>query len=613
MKRTLTILAPLVLVLAARAAAQVKSGEATMNLNGTVSAGYGDDYSNVAGSDHSVAGAGEADLTGMYFNPNFLSFEVQPFYNQSRLNSTFQSMTASSGVYANAKLFGGSSFPGTISFADVYNNSGNFGVPGLTNFTTHGNDESLAINWGVHLHNLPSLHFSFSDSNSDFSIYGSNTLGRLHDMMFSATATYRVAGFDLNGGYGHTGTQAETPEFLTSGPSEQTDSGLNSYYFGIAHNLPWHGSVSASAARYDISTQLGGSSSPDKYDTSIDTLTAGLSVAPLSHLTLGETTYYTDNLAGTLYNTLLTAGVIVPQNEAQPSSHDLSVTGYANYDIPAENLHFSAFTEHQQQTFLGLTFADDSYNGTAAYTKWLLGGTFNGVLGLTYTDIETTHQSLLGMNTSVNYTRAIRRWSLAGSFGYSQDTQSVLIAYTTSGYNYSGSVGRRIGRRSHWGINASGVRSLLTGVPGSASSSQNYSTSLALSRFSLNASYSESSGNSLLTPAGLVATPIPLPILNPAEVVLFNGKSYSAGLTSTPIRALTFSAAYANARSATNSNSLVSNNNFQNMYFTMTYHLRKLNLQAGYNRLAQGFSVSGAPPTVVGSYYVGVSRWFNFF
>ena len=133
-----------------------------MNLNGTVSAGYGDDYSNVAGSDHSIAGAGEADLTGMYFNPNFLSFEVQPFYNQSRLNSTFQSMTASSGVYANAKLFGGSSFPGTISFADVYNNSGNFGVPGLTNFTTHGNDESLAINWGVHLHNLPSLHFSFS-------------------------------------------------------------------------------------------------------------------------------------------------------------------------------------------------------------------------------------------------------------------------------------------------------------------------------------------------------------------------------------------------------------------------------------------------------------------
>ena len=83
-----------------RASAQVKSGEASVNLSGTVSAGYSDDYTNVAGSDHSIVGAGAADLSGIYYNPNFLSFDIQPFYNQSRLNSSFQSITSSSGVNA---------------------------------------------------------------------------------------------------------------------------------------------------------------------------------------------------------------------------------------------------------------------------------------------------------------------------------------------------------------------------------------------------------------------------------------------------------------------------------------------------------------------------------
>ena len=45
----------------------------------------------------------------------------------------------------------------------------------------------------------------------------------------------------------------------------------------------------------------------------------------------------------------------------------------------------------------------------------------------------------------------------------------------------------------------------------------------------------------------------------------------------------------------------------------MTYHFRKLDFSAGYSRLVQGFSLSGTPPTMVGSFYVGISRWFNFF
>jgi hypothetical protein len=116
-----------------------------------------------------------------------------------------------------------------------------------------------------------------------------------------------------------------------------------------------------------------------------------------------------------------------------------------------------------------------------------------------------------------------------------------------------------------------------------------------------------------LTSAGLVATPVPLPAINPAAVVLYNGKSYAVGIGSSPIRGLTLSATYAKALSGTNTNSTLSNNNYENMYFLLTYQLRKLSFQTGYLRLVQGFSASGTPPALTGSFFVGISRWFNFF
>ena len=611
--RNVVILVVFILALAPRAPAQVKAGEASVNLNATVSVGYSDDYTNLAGSDHSIVGAGTADLFGSYFNPNFLSFDIQPFYNQSRVNSNFQSLTSSSGVNASARIFGGSHYPGSISYSRAFNSSGNFDVPGLANYTTHGNNDVLAVTWGVHPDDLPSLNFSFSNANNAYSIYGANTRGTLHSDTFSVTSAYQVAGFSLNGGYQYSDSKTLTPEFLTGEPPQRANSGANSFSFGVGHNLPWNGSISAAATRLDISTDFGDTTFSDRYNTSIDTLTGAINFAPRPHLNVGANTYYTDNLEGTLYNTLLTTGVSVPQNEGQQSSDDLSLTGYANYEMPAQHLNLHAFVERQQQTFLGISFASDSLNGTASYSNTLLGGSFNGVVGVTRTSIDTTHQSLLGLNSSVNYTHQIHRWTVAGGLGYSQDAQTLLIAYTTSGYNYSGSLGRRIRRRSYWGAYVSGARSLLTNQPGSANSSHSYTTSLSLARFSINGSYSESSGNALLTSMGLVATPLPLPVITPAAVVFYNGRSYSVGLGAHPTRGLTLTAIFAKALSGTQSTSTTSHNNNENLNLLMIHNFRKLSFIAGYSRLVQGFSLSGTPPAMVGSFYVGISRWFNFF
>ena len=613
MKKTALLFAVFSFAFASRVSAQMTKGDTSLRLNGTVSAGYTDDYSNLATSDHSILGAGTADLFGSYFNPNFLSFDIQPFYNQSRVNSNFQSITASSGVNASVKIFGGSQYPGSISYSNAFNSSGNFNVPGLANFATHGNNDVFAVTWGVHPHHLPSLDFSFSDANNDYSVYGANTRGSLHSNTFSVTSAYKVAGFTLNGGYQYNDSNTLTPEFLTEQLSQHSNTSANSFSFGVGHNLPWHGSFSAAATRLDLNTNFGDTTFTDRFNTSIDTLSSTVNFEPRPRLDVGANAFYTDNLEGTVFNTLLTSGVNVLPEPEQQSSHDLSLTGYGNYQLPEQHLNLHAFVERQQQTFLGISFASDSYNGTVTYSNTLLGGAFNGVLGLTRTSIDTTNQSLLGLNSSVNYTHPLGRWTVAGGFGYSQDAQTVLIAYTTSGYTYSGSIGRRIRRKSYWGAYVSGARSLLTNEPGTANSSHSYTTSLSVARFSIEGSYSESSGNALLTSTGLVATPVPLPLVNPAAVVFYNGKAYAAGLGAHPVRGLTFSATYAKALSGTESSTLNSNNNNENLNLLMTYNFRKLSFISGYSRLVQAFSLSGSQPALVGSFYLGISRWFSFF
>lgn len=611
--RRLSALTLAILALAVEAFAQKSAGEASLNLSGTISVGYGDDTSNVGGSDHSIFGAGNADLSGFYHNPGFVSFDIQPFYNQSRLNSSFQSMTAASGVSAAAKIFGGSLFPGSISYATTYNSTGNFGIPGLPNYTTNGDSSVLAVNWGEHLKNLPSLNLNFANTTSTYSVYGANSSGNTHTDTLSATTGYRVAGFSLNGGYQFNASNTTTPEFLSGEAAEQTNSTSNSFFFGVGHNLPMHGSFSASATRLDLHSGYNDSGALDSFNTNINTLTSAVSFSPAANFNVGANAYYTNNLEGTIYNTLLTAGLVTPQTQMQENSHDLSLTGTANYDMPARHLDFHGLFVRQQQSFLGIAYTSDSSNGTVSYSNTLLGGSFNGVVGLTETSLSVSNQNMVGLISSVNYSHPIQRWTVAGGFAYTQDTQTLLANYTTSGYNYYGNVARRIRRKSYWGAYVSGSRSLLTDQPGTANTSQNYTTSFSIPRLSVSGTYSTSSGNALLTTTGLVSTPVPVSALPSSVVVLYNGSSYSAGLGSSPIRGLTVSATYVKALSGTNSNSVVSNNNTQNLFCLVMYHYRKLDFQAGYSRLDQGFSIAGTTATRDTSFFIGVSRWFNFF
>ena len=45
----------------------------------------------------------------------------------------------------------------------------------------------------------------------------------------------------------------------------------------------------------------------------------------------------------------------------------------------------------------------------------------------------------------------------------------------------------------------------------------------------------------------------------------------------------------------------------------MQYRMRKIFLNAGYTRLSQTVGAPGTQPIMVTSYFIGSSRWFNFF
>jgi hypothetical protein len=55
-----------------------------------------------------------------------------------------------------------------------------------------------------------------------------------------------------------------------------------------------------------------------------------------------------------------------------------------------------------------------------------------------------------------------------------------------------------------------------------------------------------------------------------------------------------------------------SHNNTEIYNAQLQYHLRRISLQAGYTRFTQGISAIGAPVNNT-SYFVGMTRWFDFF
>ncbi len=590
------------------AAGQVTVGDnLNMNLNGTVSAGYTGDYGNLITSDHSLSLGGTGTLSGFYYNPNFLSFTVSPYVNQARDNSSFQSLSNASGVNLSTSIFGGSHFPGSVSYAKAYNSEGNFAVPGLANYTTHGDSDTFGVSWAELVPGLPSLSANFQTGSNQYSIYGSNDSGSTASHGFGIRSGYTLEGFNLGAYYSDGSSHSQIPQILQNSPEETATSSNSGYGFSLGHVLPLHGSFSGTYNSSDVNSDFDG----NNYSGNIDTYTASAGFQPTNKFHFSVSTDYSDNLEGVLYQSITAAGGVAPPPNLGQGSHSFDLLGNASYAI-LPNMQALALADHREQYFLGESFSADSYGGGMTYGRTLFGGNLNTAFTATDNTISNSNLNALGLSATANYNRRFGKWVTGGSFSYAQNVQTLLVTYMASFYSYSGNVRRRFGKFS-WSAGASFSQTGLTEQKGTTNSSDSYNSALSYSRWiSVTGSYSKSSGNAIQTGFGLVTAPIP-PIVSPGDLILYGGKSYAFGLGSNPLRRLTISASFAKANSNTNLGGVASWNNTEQINTLFQYQFRKMYVTGGYSRLVQGFSASGAPPENVSSFYFGVSRWFNFF
>jgi hypothetical protein len=312
-----------------------------------------------------------------------------------------------------------------------------------------------------------------------------------------------------------------------------------------------------------------------------------------------------------LYQNIISAGGILQQSTPGQSSNSWDASALASYNLTKHWIFYGTF-EHRDQSYFGSTFGSNSLTGSVNYWNRFLGGALSTVLSVTRTTEDTSNQSTVGLLSVVNYSRRIMLWDVSGSGNYFQNTQTLLVGYTTSGWGYSGQLGRKFGA-VHWNANAGGSHSLLNTTVGYGYNSQNYGTGFNVRWLGFTGTYAKSSGTGLLGVNGVVTSPLAGESPLPTDLILYGGHAYGGGLGINPYKRLTITFSYARAFSDTVSNSVGSHNNSENVFGRVQYQFRQMFFNAGYSRFVQGFSASGLAPAQLNSFYVGVQRWFNFF
>jgi hypothetical protein len=589
---------------------QLSLGENTkLNAGGLFSFGYTGDYGDAVPSNHGLDLGFDGRVAGYYYNPNFISFTANPYYNQSRADSDYQSITGASGVNATANFFTGSNYPGSVTYHYDANSTGTFGSVGQPNFTTYGKSQGFGINWSAMVPDWPTLSVGYSQGTGHGTLYGTDQESDSSTRLFNVHSNYQISGFRLNGYFDRNSFDSEFPQFLSEQAQVQ-DSTDHDLGFGVQHSLPLHGSFYVNYNRASATSDylLSQGQSENTADTSSytdSTETANATFHPTQKLGFNVAQNYTDNLSGYLAQNVSTGEAPVPGINLGSGSHSSTLGGEVSYQF-TKFLAGSAQATYYDQFYFGKSYTGEYLSGTVNYGKRLWDTfTFSGSV------IDSSNgqgQNAVGFVGNVNAYRRFGRWQTSGQFSYAQNVQTLLVTYTSSYYQYSANVSRRLPGGMSWIAAFNGSHSGLTNFQGSSTHSEGYSTSLSMRRLAVNGSYTQSSGISLLGAGGLVS-PTPTPGLT--DYILFSGSSYGGGLSVTPVKRMSISGSFSRALSDTIA-STTSRNNTEIYNAQMQYHLRRIGLLAGYTRFTQGISAIGAPVNST-SYYVGMTRWFDFF
>jgi hypothetical protein len=601
------------LMLAMPAAAQVSIGDSlNMNLSGNVSFGYNGTYGDSVSSGHGIGVGGQGQLTGSYYNPNFLSFRLQPYYNRSQSNSESQSITDSSGFLGQVDLFRGSHFPGAVFFSKDLNGSGQFGVPGLSGITTHGGGRSYGFTWSELLPGLPSLTASYSSTAEHSEVFGAHDENHSTVHVFNLQSFYTIDGFHLDGRFMRQSQDASFPELFGVGAATETNYASNTLSLQATHKIllngEWSGLVTHSSfGGESLSGQQGNNS-----DGSNTLYYTGVTVNPTHKLSLAFNTNYNTNVYGTLQQQILQAGGgNILQNHQGWSTDALSMNAFAFYTVTS---HIAVTGNWGRQT-VHLAEGDRTvsrYGGSANfnYAQNFL-GSFNFSIGAVEMANEQGNQGG-GLNANVNFSRRMHGWEVGAGFNYSQYIETLLATYTTSNYKYDASVRRRFAEGLYWTASYYGSHSGLTRFEGISNRAEGFNTSVLYKRYSLNATYNQSSGTSILTTQGLVQVPGGVPAALVPQLFDYSGKGYGFGATAIVKRAV-WTLSYSKSNGSALGGISGSHFDTKSLNARLQYRLRKVYLNAGFTHFQQEVGLLGSTPINYNTFFVGFSRWFNVF
>jgi hypothetical protein len=316
-------------------------GENTkLDAGGQFTFGYNGAYGTDAPSNHGLNLGFDGAINGFYYNPNFISFTAHPYYDQSRANSDFQSVTGASGVTSTANFFSGSHFPGAVNYNYSDNSSGTFGLAGQPNFTTVGKNNGFGINWSVLLPDMPSLSVGYSQGSGTSNIYGTDQQSNATSRVFNLHSGYGVAGFRLTGFFTRDSLHSQFPEFIAGEGSSLEEASGHDFGFGAVHALPEHGSFSASYSRASETTNFQASETQTGQNQTVNTSnessyaysneTAIAVFHPLPKLSWNVSQSYADNLAGDVVQNLGTTGAAPLGVSFGPGSYSSTLGGGTN-------------------------------------------------------------------------------------------------------------------------------------------------------------------------------------------------------------------------------------------------------------------------------------------
>ena len=571
-------------------------------MSGSLGMVYAANSGNYMGSSHSLGIGVNGTMEGYYFNPQFLSFQVRPYYDRAQFNSESQEITRGTGVDGSMSLFGGSHFPGTISYGKSFNGNSEFRIAGVPSVFVDSSGSNFSVAWGALFKGYPSLQSSYSIADSSSTLLGTTDRAKSASRSFDLSSNYSLGGFNLQGRLGHYNTELSSPDFLAAEATTNTSSTTN-YAVNASRRLPLSGSLGLGWSR----TTAGSAGD----DSASNSYMASAGISPWQRLSISGYCNYTTNVIVALERSLFGNAAISPLVNADSNSNSIYMNTTGTL-LVGRGLSLTGYVNHRIQHFLGAASENTQYGGTVNFQK---ANNLFGFLQFSIGVVNTATQegnSAVGLVTTLGMTHKFGKWETSADFDYSQNTQTLFEIVTTSNYSYGGTLRRKINSSTNWGASFRESRSGLASQKGNQNVADSFITNLSWARYSFSGSYSKSNGEALLGPNGTL-TPTPFGSILSNYYLTFNARAYAATASTQLFRVLTLSGGYTNLSSNSTQNALDTFNKGDRFNARLALRMRRLYIIAGFDRAIQESSAVAGGPRRVNSYYVSLSRWFNVF